>query len=109
MSVSRFYVHTVTVEQFLGVNGNGVDLFSPAVTLAPPNGVYLDDSRKMVRSSKGEIVVSESTLFTTTANAPLFTPDARVTAGGNISRVIKTNVNDSGGLKLPDHCAVTLT
>jgi len=106
--VARMFVHTATIEPFLGTSGYGVDQFGPAATLAPPNGVFVDDSRKLVRSATGEEVVSESTLYTATGNAALFTTAARVTVNGQVSRVIKVNVNDSGTLNLPDHVAVSL-
>lgn len=107
--VTRFYVHTAIVEPYLGANGYGEDMFGAPVVLAPPNGCFVDDSRKLVRSTSGTQVVSESTLYTFPGNAPLFPADARVTVNGNVSRVIKTNLNDSGGLGLPDHVAVSLT
>lgn len=106
-----FYVHTVTVEPFLGTSGYGEDMFGPASTLSPDteNGVFLDDSRKLVRDATGEQVVSESTLYTYPTAAALFNPGARVTSSaGVVSRVIRANVNDSGSLDLPDHVAVSL-
>jgi len=108
--LEEFYVHTVTVEPFLGTSGYGEDLFAPAVTLSPDtdNGVFLDDSRHLVRDATGEQVVSESTLYTYPAAAALFNPGARVTANGVVSRVIRSNLNDSGTLDLPDHVAVSL-
>ena len=106
--IDVFYVHTATVEPFLGTSGYGVDMFGPATVLAPPNGVFADDTRKLIRNANGEQVVSESTVYTFPVNAPLFTADARVTVNGNVSRVIKTNLNDSGALGLPDHVAVSL-
>lgn len=106
--IAMFFVHTVTVEQFLGTSGYGVDQFASAVTLTPPNGCFVDDSTKLTRDAKGDEVVSSSTVYTATGNAALFTEGARVTTGGRVSRVIKVNVNDSGTLGLPDHVAVSL-
>lgn len=106
--VEEFFVHTVTVEEFLGANGYGVDQFGAATTLAPPNGCLVDDSTTLTRNGKGEEVVSSSTVYTFTANASLFGAGARVTSNGRTSRVIKVNVNDSGPLDLPDHVAVSL-
>ena len=111
--MAEFYVHTATVEKFLGETGYGVDTFAPPVVLspnnAPANGVFADDSRRLVRNKDGEQVVSETTLYTYPAAAPYFTPDSKVTIDGKVSRVIKTNLNTSGDLDLPDHLAVTLT
>lgn len=111
---SRFYVHTVTVETFQGTRAYG-DVFAAPVTILG----FMDDSRKLVRSSTGEQVVSESTFYTYPTNASLFTPDTKVTVVSDAdndeltpaqpARVIKTNANDSEALNLPDHLAVTLT
>ena len=107
--MAEMYVHTLIVEPFLGTSGYGVDLFGPPTVLAPPNGVFADDSRKLIRDASGEQVVSETTIYTFPPNAPLFPADSRITINGNVSRVIKTNLNDSGALDLPDHVAVSLT
>ena len=109
--ISDFYVHTAIVETFLGTSGYGEDLFDPPVTLSPDtnSGCFLDDTRHLVRSSTGEQMVSESTLYTFPTAAALFVPNSRVTVRGNQSRVIKANLNESGDLDLPDHLAVTLT
>lgn len=108
MPVSRFFVHTVTVETFLGTSGYGVDQFAAPVTLSPPNGCFVDNARHLVRSTTAEEVLSEATLYTFVANAALFAPNSRVTVNGVQTRVIKTNPNTSGSLRLPDHVAVTL-
>lgn len=105
MPISRFYVHTAIVEMFLGTSGYGVDMFAAPVTV----DCFAADSRKLIRDASGEQVVSESTLYTYPTNAPLFVADSRVTVNGNVSRVIRTNLNDSGPLNLPDHVAVSLT
>lgn len=109
MSASRWFVHTITVETFTGTTGYGVDVFDAPVELAPPNGCWVDGSRKLVRNSAGEQVVSETTIATFNSNAALFTPDSKVTINGVISRVIKANAGDSGSLNLPtDHLEVNL-
>ena len=109
--ISEFYVHTAIVETFTGTSGYGVDQFAAPVTLDPAagNGCFIDDTRRLVRSSDGEQVISETTLYTFPSNADLFTPNSRVTINGAVSRVITKNLNDSGALGLPDHVAVTLT
>lgn len=116
MPISRFFIHTATVETFQGTNGYGVDVFAAPVTVP----CLTDDARKLVRNVKGEEVVSETTLFTAAASGALFTTNSRVTipttvdtADGDplpprVTRVIKVNVNDSGPLGLPDHAEVTL-
>lgn len=109
--MAEFYVHTATVETFLGSSGYGVDVFAAPVILDPDedNGCFIDGTRKLVRGKDGEQVVSESTLYTYPSNAALFLADSRVTTGDGVSRVIKTNTNTSGDLDLPDHVAVSLT
>ena len=116
MSISRWFVHTATVETFQGTNGYGQDVFAAPVTVP----CFTDDSRRLVRDKTGAEVVSETTLFTSAADGALFTTNSRVTlptatdtADGDplpprVSRVIKANINDSGPLKLPDHAEVNL-
>lgn len=103
--IADFYVHTASVEMFLGTTGYGVDQFASAVIVA----CFIDGSRKLVRSPTGDQVVAESTLYTYPINAPLFVTDSRVTTSDGVSRVIKANSNTSGALDLPDHVAISLT
>ncbi len=103
--IAVFFVHTATVEPFLNTSGYGIDLFGPAVTVA----CFADDTRHQIRSTSGELVISETTLYASVADAPTFAINSRVTVNGNVSRVMKVNTNDSGPLGLPDHCAVNLT
>ncbi|MGN8024697.1 hypothetical protein [Microbacterium sp. 22242] len=112
-----FYVHTVIVETYQGTNGYGEDLFAAPVTLDPDdisvrpggNGCFVDDTRSLVRTATGEQVVSETTVYTYPEHGALFTADSRVTIDGVVSRVIRTNVNTSGNLELPDHAVISLT
>ncbi|QWT24943.1 hypothetical protein KPL76_06190 [Subtercola sp. PAMC28395] len=106
---AEFYVHTVTVERFLGQTGSGVDKFAIPVVLAPPNGCLVEMSRKLVRNSAGETVPSNTHIATFPVNLPLFTPDARVTTPFDVGRVTAISVGDSGGLGLPDHIVIDLT
>ena len=103
--MAEFYVHTAQVEMFLGTNGYGEDTFASPVNILG----FADDARKLVRGKDAEQVVSESTFYTYPINAPLFVAGSRVTLRGNVSLVIKTNLNDSDSLDLPDHVAVSLT
>lgn len=108
VGIARWFVHTITVETYLGSGGYG-PMFAAPVTLAPPNGCWVDNSRRTVRNKDGVQVVSETTVATAAANAALFTPDSRVTVNGVVSSVIKTNTGDSGPLGLPtDHLEVNL-
>lgn len=100
-----FYVHTVTVETYLGTNGYGVDAFADPVSVTG----FLNDARHLVRTATSEQVISESQFYTHPENGALFTAESRVTADGVVSRVIRTNVNTSGTLELPDHAVISLT
>ena len=100
-----FYVHTVTVETYQGTNGYGEDVFTAPATVVG----FLDDSRRLVRTQVSEQVISEAQFYTRPENGALFTPDSRVTVDGVASRVIRTNVNTSGNLDLPDHAVISLT
>jgi hypothetical protein len=99
-----FWVHTVSVEMFLGAGAYG-DIYAAPVNVLG----FMDGSRKLVRGANGEQVVSESTFYTYPITGPLFATDSRVTQGTEVSYVIKNNTNDSGALGLPDHAAINLT
>ncbi|MDQ0894429.1 hypothetical protein [Agromyces ramosus] len=107
--LDEFYVHALTVETFQGTNGYGEDIFAAPVVLTPPTGCFIEPKRRLVRSSTGEQVVSETTVYTYPANAALFAPSSRVTINGTVSRVIVTAPFESGDLDLPDHVVINLT
>jgi len=120
--LDEFFVHTAKVETYIGEGSNGARYADPVIlspTSTPPNGVFADDSRRLVRDGKGDQVISETTLYTNIGNASLFTEKSRVTLindqdGDDITPqrtalVIKINANNSGSLDLPDHLAVSLT
>lgn len=104
--IAHWFVHTVTVETFLGQGANG-DLFAAPVKVVG----WLSGSRKIVRGIDGQQAISESAFYTNISNAALFTTDTRVTDSlGTVSRVIRVNVNDTGGLmQNVEHVAVALT
>ncbi|WP_434315839.1 hypothetical protein [Leifsonia sp. P73] len=117
-----FFVHTAKVETYLRDNSNGAVYAAPIILSPgdnPPNGVFADDSRKLVRNGKGDQVISETTLYTSIDNVALFVEKSRVTLLNDPDKdgivpqrtalVIKVNANDSGDLDLPDHLAVSLT
>jgi hypothetical protein len=113
--LDEFFVHTASVETWLGTGSNGDVYASPAVVIQ----CFADDARKLVRNANGEQVVSETTLYTTNDHVALFVEKSRVTflndpdgdgiVPSRTALVIKVNANDSGALDLPDHLAVTLT
>jgi hypothetical protein len=106
--LADLYVHTVTVETYLGTSGYGADLFAAPVILF--GGCLVESARRLVRDKDGNEVISETTLYTSPASLALFAPDSRVTTiDGAQSRVIRAALADSGPLALPDHVSVTLT
>lgn len=111
--LDEFYVHTLTVETFTGTNGYGEDTFSAPEILdpdaTPPNGCFIEPKRRLVRSSTGEQVISETTVYTYPSNAAKFAPSSRVTINGVVSRVITVSPFESGDLDLPDHVVINLT
>ena len=106
--ITRFFVHTVTVETRKGAGPKG-DVYAAPVTLGPQteNGVLVDDSVKLVRNSDGDEVVSNTQIAGPLSILPLFTPGSKVTTATRTARVISANLADVAGL--PQHVVVTLT
>lgn len=104
-----FYVHTCTVETYEGTNGYGEDVFDAPFIVTAPEGCFIEPKRRLVRSSTGEQVVSETTVYTYPAHTGRFLPGSRVTINATVSTVIVAAPFDSGDLDLPDHLVVNLT
>lgn len=98
----RWFIHTAVVETLTGAEAYG-DTFAAPVT----DTGYLEGSTKLVRNQSGEEVVSSSTWYTDLANAPKYTPDSKVTAGGRTSRVIGINTFETP-TGIEDHVEVSL-
>lgn len=101
--VEDFYVHTVTVETWLGTGAAG-DVYQVPASVAG----FMEGKVKLVRDSTGQQVTAASTFYCTTVDGARFTPDSKVTSGGRVSRVISQNVNDAPGLDLPEHAEIYL-
>lgn len=99
----RWFIHTAVVETLTGESAYG-DLFAAPASDAG----YLEGATKLVRDQTGEQVVSSSTWYTDLANAPKYTPDSKVTAGGRTARVVGVNTFETP-LGLEDHVEVYLT
>jgi hypothetical protein len=99
------YVHTASVEKYLGTNADGADLYDPAVDVA----CYAEGQRRLVLNADGEQVVSETTVYTYPSKSDLFPPLSLVTVLGGTSRVIRLNTFTSGDLDLPDNLVIALT
>lgn len=103
--LADFYVHTASVQTFLGQSGYGVDQFAAAVS--KPG--FLDGSSKLVRDKDGQQVVSSATWYTDVADLAVYTLDSLVTVNNVVGRrVIAVGFHDSGDLDLPDHLEVNL-
>lgn len=125
-SIEDFYVHTVTVETWLGTGASG-DVYQAPATVQG----FMDGKTVLVRDSAGQQVVAQSTFRCSVADGARFTPDSRVTVaspgslapsltltdsgtlvpssvGDRVVHVISQNVLDAPGLGLPDHSAIYL-
>jgi len=100
----EFYVHTVSVETHAGGGPMG-DVYDAAVTVP----CLIDEDRKLVRSSSGDEVVSETTLLMDKSHYSKFTPESPVTYRGRRATVISRRLFDSGPMGLPDHCEIQLS
>ncbi len=98
----RWFIHTATVETLTGESAYQ-DVFAAPST----DTGYLEGSTKLVRDQTGAQVVSSSTWYTALGNAPKYTPDSKVTAGGRTSRVIGVNTFETP-LGIEDHVEVYL-
>jgi len=102
-AISVFWVHTATVETFLGAGPTG-DTYAAAVVLKG----FLDDGVVLVRTSAGEQLVQKTIWFGPLSDAASFVPESRVTVDGRASQVSAIRRRDSGSLNLPDHIEVDL-
>jgi hypothetical protein len=99
----RWFIHTAIVETLTGAGAYGDRFAAPATDTG-----YLEGSTKLVRDVTGQQVVSSSTWYTDIANAPKYTPDSKVTAGGRTARVVGVNTFETP-LHIEDHVEVYLT
>jgi len=109
--LTDFYVHTITVQTLTGSGGMG-DTYADPVTLSPDTdtGVFVDDKRKLVRSSSGEQVISETTIYGRPNLIAVLLEESLVTLPtGRVATVITTGARDSGALDLPDHVEAACT
>lgn len=77
---------TVSVETYSGESGYG-PLYAAAVSVV----CNVQSSRKLVRNSSGDEVVSETTLHVAPDDAAAFTPETRVTISSKVSTVITSS------------------
>jgi hypothetical protein len=102
--LADWYVHTITATTDGGTGAygpiRGDDITVPC---------FLDDTRKMVRSTGGEEVVSEATVYCSLDWADTLTPGTAVDLGYRMAEVIGVARRDAPGLDLPAHLEVTVT
>lgn len=101
--IEDFFVHSVSVETWLGTGAAG-DIYAAPATVPG----FLEGKNVLVRDATGQQVVANSTFYCSVADGAKFSPDSKVTTGARVSHVIGQNVNDAPGLGLPDHAAIYL-
>lgn len=94
---------TVTVATYRGTDSNG-DLYATPVSRQP----MVEDKRRQVRSSTGELTVSETTLYDELTAAAVYAVGSQVTVNGRVCTVIVCARNDIDDPNV-DHVAVALT
>lgn len=106
---AEFYVHTATVEQYLGEGSMG-PMYAAPVTVSG----FLDTTAQDVRSAFSDEVTAARSMsfYTDPSNASLFVVQSRLTSsdlgGDGKATVVRVNALTSGPLGLPDHIEVGL-
>lgn len=108
MTLDQFYVHTATVEQYLGSGTSGAR-YAAGVEIA----CFLDAQQVATTAGSGQEVSQRATvLHCGPANAGLLAPLSRITsaqlAGDGTAHVQTCNILDGGTLGLPDHVEAVL-
>jgi hypothetical protein len=105
-----FYVHTCTVETYLGETSFGPKYAAPS----SPVPCWIDAQQLVTTSADGQQTTQKNTVVCCDLSyAALFAPQSKVTSvhlgGDNIARVAKVYLLDSGTLGLGlDHVEATL-
>lgn len=102
--LADLYVHTVTVTPDAGYGSHGP---IPGTPVEVP--CFIDDTRRLVRSTSGEQVVSETTLFCALEHADLLAVGTPVDLGYRTAEVIGQSRHTAPGLDLPEHLETHLT
>lgn len=102
--VAVFFTADVVIEQFLGTDSAGTDLYAAPITVKG----FQESQRALVRDANGEQVVSSGRIFTYISAQASANPNARITCQGVVSKVMVSNPFDGPGLRLPTHLVITL-
>lgn len=102
-AIAAFFIHTATVETFLGAGPSG-DMYAAPVDVKG----FLDDGIVRVQSSAGEQLEQKSVLYAALSDAAVFVNESRVTVNGRACQVTAVRRRDGGSLGLPDHVEVEL-
>lgn len=104
--LTDWWQHDVTVERLTGAGAFG-KTYADAATLTG----FVDDTRKLVRDTGGQEVISSARVFLPAAIGDV-PPGSRVTLpalfGGRTSLVITAARHDAGGQPTPNHLEVAL-
>lgn len=100
-----FWVHTVTVETYMGNTAWGQKYEQKS----PPIPCFVSDKRRLIRTPSGDTEVSESTVTANRKYAPLFAEGSIVHLPGRTAVVLKLADNSSSNLELPDHMQASLS
>lgn len=103
--LDELYMNTVTVETYQGGGAYG-DTWGE---VSEPVRCLVDATRRLVRDTHGEEVVSEATIFMPFGTAELFPPGSRVHLEDRIAVVIARKRRDGAALDLPSHAEVTVS
>jgi head-tail adaptor len=93
--------HTIEVRTYLGEGAYG-----PTYAEARTVRCFVDDRRRLVRSSGGDETVSETTVYCRLDED--IPAESRVTVNGRDTAVISVSRMDGGGLATPDHLELAL-
>lgn len=104
--VAFWFVHTVTVDTYLGTR-NGVAAWDTDTAVS----CWVEETTDLVRDANGTEVVSSAKVFAPLADRAAFAVGSKVTLpSGRVARVLALSVFDSGSLNLGlDHIEAHLT
>lgn len=102
--IDDMFVHTISVETYLGEGGNGSAYAAPVDVPC-----FIDGGVKVTRTATGEQLVVNAPVYAPLEHAATLVAESRVTMRGATSRILAATVYDSGDLDLPDHVQITLT